>query len=122
MQEQLCEQELGHKKQFLHIQLRLHFQNKHQQCCMLQFGYGHQVTRHGIDQMLSIHLGAHFVRSLLRCNHLERHIHTDKQLVHLHKQAPYHKLELDDHKLELEHGMGLEVQRQKQQPKGQSMR
>ena len=32
--EQPCEQELGRRKQFLRIQLQLHFLNRHQQYCM----------------------------------------------------------------------------------------
>ena len=92
--EQLCELGLGHKKQFLHRQLRLRFQSRHQQCCRLQFEFGHLATKHGIDQQLSIHHGAHFVRSLLRYSHLEQHIHIDKQLVHLHKLELCHKLVL----------------------------
>ena len=111
--QQLCELELGRRKQFLHKRLRLHFLNKHQLYCKLRFVYDRQVTKLGIDQMLSTHLGAHFVRSLLRCSHLAQHIHIDILLDHLHKQGLYHKLEL-------EHDTVLEVQRQKQQPKRQS--
>ena len=72
---------------------------------MLQFEYGHQVTKRGIDQMLNNHRGARFVQSLLRYNHLEQHIRIDKQLDHLHKLVLCHKLEL-------ERDMVLEVQRQ----------
>ena len=99
---QPCEQELGRRKQFLHIQLRLRFLSRHQQYCMLQFVYDHQVTKRGIDQMLSNHRGARFVQNLLRCSHLEQHIRIDKQLDHLHKLVLCHELEL-------ERGMVVEV-------------
>ena len=124
--QQVCELELGRRKQFLHIQLRLHFQNRHQQCCKLQFVYDHQATKLCIGQKLSIHHDARFVQSLLHYNHLEQHIHIDKQLVHLHKRALCHKLELEHkldpcHKPELEHGKELVARRHKQQPKVQSV-
>ena len=112
--EQLCELGLGHKKQFLHRQLRQRFQSRHQQCYRLQFEFCHRATKHGIVQMLNNHRGAHFVQSLLRCNHLAQHIHNCKQLAHLHKLVLFHKLEL-------ERDMELEVRRQRQQPKEQSM-
>ena len=114
-QEQSCEQELGHRKQFLRIRPRLHFLNKHQQYCKLQFVCDHQATKLGIGQPLSTHLGVHFVQSLLHCSHLVQHIHIDKQLGHLRKQDLYYKLEL-------EHDKVLEVQQQKQQLRQQSMR
>ena len=112
--EQPCEQELERRKQFLRIRPRLHFLNKHQLYCKLQFVYDHQATKLGIVQQLSNHLDVRSVQSLPHCSHLEQHIHIDKQLDHLHKLDPCHKLEL-------EHDMELEVRRQKQQPKGQSM-
>ena len=124
--EQLYEQELGHRKRSLHIQLRLHFLNRHLLCYKLQFECVHQVTKLCIDQKLSIHHGARFVQSLLRYNHLEQRIRIDKQLVRLHKLVPCHRLELEHklvscHRLELEHDKEQEARRQMQQPKVQSV-
>ena len=119
-QEPPCEPVLGRRKQFLRIRPRLHFLNKHQLYCKLQFVYDHQATKLGIVQQLSIHLGARFVQSLLHCNHLEQHIHIDIPLGHHHKLDLCHKQGLY-HKLELEHDMVLVVQQQKQQQKRQSM-